>query len=345
MKPFSFVLVLLFIATNAFASAAPGVRAEMLGGTAGFASSIAVDSRGNIYYTTTAGSLFRFDVPTKQSIAIAKVDTVALGDSGLLGMSLMDDRTAVVHYTTPGQTYDVISKIDLITGAETELHRFVADITLPGRSTSGEHHGGNPSVAADGSVFVGIGDYGGGLIASMPEWNAGKVWRIYPDGTAEQFARGVRNPFDMAFDVTRQRLFLPDNGAAVDDELNLITFGANCGWPFTAGKGPAVEGGTSPLYVFPRIVAPTGVIQLGGRNRMFRTGYLIGAFVSKAIYWIPDIDMRPLPDPIPLIQGETSFVIDIAEGADGEIYFTTGNAVYHLAITAPRLRAVRAGGQ
>jgi len=77
---------------------------------------------------------------------------------------------------------------------------------------------------------------------------------------------------------------------------------------------------------------------------MFRTGYLVGAFVSKAIYWIPDIDMRPLPDPIPLIQGETSFVIDIAEGADGEIYFTTGNAVYHLAITAPRLRAVRAGG-
>jgi glucose/arabinose dehydrogenase len=344
MKSSALTLFLFLTASTAFASAVPGVRPELLGGTAGFASSIAVDSRGNIYYTTTAGSLFRFDVPTKQSLPIAQVDTVALGDSGLLGMALLDDNTAVVHYTTPGQTYDVISKIDLTTGAETELRRFVADITFPGRGTSGEHHGGNPSVAADGSVFVAIGDYGGGLIASMPEWNAGKVWRIYPDGRAEQFARGVRNPFDMAFDVTRQRLFLPDNGAAVDDELNVISSGANCGWPFTAGKGPAVDGDASPLYVFPRIVAPTGVVHLSGRNRMFRSGYLIGAFVSKAIYWIPDIDMRPLPDPIPLIQGETSFVIDVAEGGDGEIYFTTGSGIYHLAIAAPRLRAVRAGG-
>jgi len=343
MKSFLFAL-LLATTTSAFGSAMPGVRAEMLGATAGFASSIAVDSHRNIYYTTTSGSLFRFDPATKQSVLIAQVDTVGIGDSGLLGMALLDDQTAAVHYTAPGQTYDVISRIDLTTGEETLLHRFVADITLPGRSTSAEHHGGNPSVAADGSIFVGIGDYGGGLIASIPEWNGGKIWRIYPDGRAEQFARGVRNPFDMAFDTTRQRLFLPDNGAAVDDELNLITFGAYCGWPFTAGKGPAVEGGTAPLYVFPRIVAPTGVTQLSGRNRMFRTGYLIGAFVSKAIYWIPDVDVRPLPDPIPLIQGETSFVIDVTEGMDGEIYFTTGNAIYHLAITAPRLRAVRAGG-
>jgi len=343
MKPFSLALILLFTAT-AFASTMQGVRVELLGSTAGFGSSIAVDSHRNIYYTTTSGSLFRFDPATKQSLSIAQVDTVGIGDSGLLGMALIDDWTAVVHYTSPGQTYDVISRIDLTTGEETVLHRFVADITMPGRSTSGEHHGGNPSVAADGSIFVGIGDYGGGLIASIPEWNAGKIWRIYPDGSAEQFARGVRNPFDMAFDVARQRLFVPDNGAAVDDEINLITFGANCGWPFTAGKGPAVDGGTSPLYVFSRIVAPTGVVQLSGRNRVLHSGYLIGAFVTKAIYWVPDIDVRPLPDPIPLIQGETSFVIDVAEGSDGEIYFTTGNAIYHLAITAPRLRAVRVGG-
>jgi glucose/arabinose dehydrogenase len=339
----AFLLSLLFT-TGALASALPGVHAEMLGSTAGFASSVAVDSHRNIYYTTTSGSLFRLDPATKQSVLITQVDTVGLGDSGLLGMALIDDQTAAVHYTMPGQTYDVISKIDLTTGKETVLHRFVADITMPGRTTSAEHHGGNPSGAADGSIFVGIGDYGGGLIASIPEWNGGKIWRIYPDGRAEQFARGVRNPFDMAFDTTRERLFLPDNGAAVDDELNLITFGAYCGWPFTAGKGPAVEGGTSPLYVFPRIVAPTGVVQLSGRNRMFPTGYLIGAFVSKAIYWIPNIDVRPLPDPISVIQGETSFVIDVTEGSDGEIYFTTGNAIYHLATPSPRLRAIRPRG-
>ena len=341
LKSFSLAL---FLTTATFATTMQGVRVEQLGSTAGFASSIAVDSRGNIYYTTTSGGVFRLDPATKQSYPVAQVNTVALGDSGLLGMALIDDNTAVVHYTTPDQVEDVIAKIDLTTGEETSLHRFIGDITMPGRPTPAEHHGGNPSVAADGSIFVAIGDYGGGLIASMPEWNAGKIWRVYPDGRAEQFARGLRNPFDMSFDVETQRLFVPDNGAATDDELNLITFGAYCGWPFTAGKGPAVDGGTSPLYVFPRIVAPTGVVRLGGHNRVLNRGYLIGAFVTKAIYWIPDLDVRPLPDPTPVIQGETSFVIDVAERPDGEIYFTTGNAIYHLAITAPRLRAVRAGG-
>jgi glucose/arabinose dehydrogenase len=272
---------------------------------------------------------------------VATVDTEATGDSGLLGMALFDDNTAVVHYTTPGQTADIVSKIDLTTGAETIVHRFIADLTLPGRESPPEHHGGNPSVAADGSIFVGIGDYGQGAIAAMPEWNAGKIWRIYPDGHIEQFASGMRNPFDLAFDVRRQRLFLPDNGAAVDDELNLITFGAYCGWPYISGAASA-DGVTHPIYIFPRVVAPTGVVALSGRNPLLRTGYLLGAFVTKAIYWIPDVDERPLPDPIPVIQGETSFVIDVTEGPDGEIYFATSNGLYHLAVPLPRSRAIRA---
>jgi len=344
MKPVTLALFPLVFTTALLASTMQGARVEMLGVTAGFASSLAIDSHNNIYYTTTNGAILRLDVATKQSLPVAHVNTIALGDSGLLGMALIDDQTAVVHYTTPGQTYDVVSKIDLTSGEETVLHSFVDDITLPGRETPAEHHGGNPSVASEGSIFVGIGDFGGGLIASLPEWNAGKVWRIFPDGHVEQFARGLRNPFDMAFDVDTQRLFVPDNGAGVDDELNLITSGAYCGWPFTAGKGPAVDGGSSPLYVFSRIVAPTGVVKLSGHNKILRSGYLVGAFVTKAVYWIPNIDLRPLPDPIPVVQGETSFVIDVAEGKDGEIYFTTGNAVYHIVITAPRLRAVHAGG-
>lgn len=344
MKSLCVVLFSLVFAASLLAATLPGVRVEQLGATAGFATSIAIDSHNNIYYTSQGGGVLRFDPVTKQSFPIAQVDTFVAGDSGLLGMALLDDQTAVVHYTTPGQAEDIVSTIDLTTGAETVLHRFIDDSSWPGRYTAGEHHGGNPSVADDGTIFVGLGDFGGGLIASLPDWSAGKIWRIYPDGHAEQFARGLRNPFDMWFDTRTQRLFVPDNGAAADDELNLITTGAYCGWPFTAGKGPAVDGGTSPMYVFPRIVAPTGVVHLSGHNRILNRGYLVGAFVTKAIYWIPDVDVRPLPDPIPVIQGETSFVIDVAESRDGEIYFTTGNAIYHLAITAPRLRAVRAGG-
>jgi glucose/arabinose dehydrogenase len=340
MKPLNALLAVALAAVSASAATLPGLRIDPLGATSGFTSSLAVDSHGTLYYTTTSGTLFRFDRQTRQSTPVATFNTVATGDSGLLGMSLLDDATAVVHYTTPNQTADVVSRVDLRSGAETVLHSFTADLTLPGRESPPEHHGGNPSVAADGTIFVGIGDYGQGLIASDPEWNAGKIWRVFPDGHTEQFARGLRNPFDLAFDVARQRLFVPDNGAAADDELNLVTYGDYCGWPFITGA-QSVDGVTSPIYVFPRIVAPTGVVALSGRNPLFRSGYLVGSFVTKAIYWIPDVDEEPLPDPIPVIQGETSFVIDVAECADGEIYFATGNGLYHLAVPPLRSRAVR----
>src|SRR5882672_1231661 len=148
--------LLLFAAASARAAALPGFRVQLLGRTMGFASSIAIDSHGTIYYTTTAGNLFRFS--DGQSRLVTHVNTVAEGDSGLLGIALRDDNTAVVHYTTPHETADIVSTIDLTTGAETILHTFVCDKDMPTRGSPPEHHGGNPSVAEDGSIFVGIGD-------------------------------------------------------------------------------------------------------------------------------------------------------------------------------------------
>jgi glucose/arabinose dehydrogenase len=297
-----------------------------LGPTAGFASSIAIDSHGTIYYTTTAGGLFRF-VDGKSTV-VSQVNTVAIGDSGLLGVALRDDNTAIVHYTTPGQVSDVVSAINIDTGAETVLHAFVCDKDIPSRGSAPEHHGGNPTVASDGSIFVGIGDYGGGAIAALPEWNGGKIFRIFPDGSVEQFARGFRNPFDMAWDAAGQRLIAPDNGALADDEINIVHAGDFCGWPYTMGHGPAIEGAVAPIYTFPTVVAPTGFLAVNGRNPLFRSGYLLGWFVTKSLYYIPDIDARPFPDPIPVLAGsDIGLVIDVAQASNGDLFLITPNAI------------------
>jgi glucose/arabinose dehydrogenase len=327
MKSSSFLLLILLVCGSALGAALPGFRVQSLGVTKGFASSIAVDSRGLIYYTTTSGDLFRF--VDGVSNKVAHLPTEAIGDSGLLGMALLDDRTAIVHYVSIGQTADVVSEVDLQTGEERVLHSFVGDVSFPGRSVPVEHHGGNPTVAANGDVFVAIGDYGGGAIAALPEWNGGKIWRISPDGTATQFARGFRNPFDLAWDAPRQRILMTDNGPVVDDELNIVREGDYDGWPYTVGNQPAIEGAVAPRYVFPKVVAPTGLVALSGRNAVLSRGYLIGAFVSKAIYWIPDVDANTI-EPIALITAETGSVIDVTEAASGEIFFVTGSAIYKL---------------
>src|SRR5258706_1453875 len=181
----------LSISAALHASTVPGFRVQKLGSVpAGeFLSSVAADSHGTVYFTTTAGNLYRF--AAEGSSRVARVETVAIGDSGLLGMALRDDRTAVVHYTTEGQTYDVISSIDLTTGRETVLLSLVADKDFPSRGSSPEHHGGNPSVAKDGSIFVGIGDYGGGWVASQPDWNGGGGGCGLPAGRRPPRAPGV----------------------------------------------------------------------------------------------------------------------------------------------------------
>ena len=330
MKPHLFSLLFLLGSAAAPATVLPGFGVKFLGPTNGFADSIAVDSKGTIYYTTTAGDLFRF--ADGQSTLVAHVDTVAVSDSGLLGMALRDDHTAAVHYTTPNITADVISLIDLDTGAETILHSFVCDIQVPQRGTSPEHHGGNPTVAPDGSVFVGIGDYNDGWLAPDLNWNAGKVFRVHPNGDAELFARGFRNPFDMSWDAARQRLIATDNGVSTDDEINIVTQGGYYGWPETMGNGPMISGAVPPIYTFSVVVAPTGLVALSGRNPILHGGYLSGAFVTSALYYIPDVDARPMPDPVALIQKETKFVIDVAEGPNGEIFFVSANGVYELTV-------------
>lgn len=325
---------LLAAALSLNAATLPGFRIEKLGVSAnGFISSIAVDSKNNIDYTTTAGDVLRFNFGG--STLLAHVTTDANANSGLLGMALLDDDNAVVHYTTFSQTYDVISQINLATGEETVLHQFVCDIDIPSRGSSPEHHGGNPSVGADGSIVVGIGDYGGGLIASLPQWNGGKIFRITPDGNVTQFALGLRNPFDLIWDAANQRVIVADNGPGIGDDLNVLTQGANCGWPFTFGGQPPAEGITPPVYFFQKTVAPTGTVALNGANAQLRSGILIATFVAKAILYVPDIDARPLPDPIALIDHETGPLIDVAQSKDGDIVFASGDSIYRLILPTP----------
>jgi glucose/arabinose dehydrogenase len=321
-------LALLLGAPRARGEILPGFRVELLAPTAGFCSSLAADSAGTVYYTTTKGNLYRLE--GSASVLVAHVTTNATGNSGLLGMALLDDHTAVVHYTRPDQTFDVVSTIDLGDGSETLLHEFVGDITEPGRGTPNEHHGGNPVIGDDGDVYVGIGDYGAFNIAADPRWNAGKIFRIDRSGNATQLASGFRNPFDLGWDALHKRLVVPDNGDLADDEINLVdSSGGFFGWPFTAGTAPPFNGSVPPRYVFPTIVAPTGLAMLSGRNPMLRTGFLLGAFVTRGIYYVANVDAI---EPILLFDHVTPPVVDVTEAKGGEILFTTGMAIYRLGV-------------
>ncbi|HEX7829355.1 MAG TPA: PQQ-dependent sugar dehydrogenase [Thermoanaerobaculia bacterium] len=327
MKCFRSVLgaVLLFLfGLDAAAGVLPGFRVETIGRADGFVSSVVADSRGFVYFTTTDGWIHRV-VDGGQSVRVLAVPTKSGGNGGLLGMALLDDRSAVVHYTTwSGEKVldDVIAKVDLINGTRAQLKAFAGDVEVRERGVSDEHHGGNPTIGADGMVFVGIGEYAGRTIAQKPEWNGGKIWRIDPrTGDATQWAIGMRNPYDLAWDPELEKIVVGDNGPDAGDEIHVVGEGSNCGWPLTFGHEPQVEGTTAPVFTFDHTVAPTGLARLSGANAMLSKGYLLGAFVTRSIYYFPDFTKQPAA----IVDAFPEFVIDVTQASDGAIYFATSN--------------------
>jgi glucose/arabinose dehydrogenase len=320
--------VAVFFALSSYAGTMPGFRIEWIAPVEGFPTSIAIDSAARIYYTTTDGAIYRWTGIASERVA--SVPTDSTGNSGLLGMALRDDHTAIVHYTTPQQTHDVISAIDLRDGSESIITRLAGDIELPGRPTPDEHHGGNPTVAPDGTIYVGIGDYSWNFIAPDRAWNGGKIVAITPDGAVRQFARGLRNPFDLAWDEKSRRLIVGDNGPIGGDEIHIIEEDADCGWPYTYGTLPPVEGTARPDYVFPSTTAPTGVLLLNSEMPHMRRGFLVGSFVARTIFYFDG------GEPMRVIEKETAPVIDLAQAPDGRIFFITGgftpgsSAIYQL---------------
>jgi glucose/arabinose dehydrogenase len=317
-------LVSLGVAGAASAETLPGFRVETLAAVPGFVSSVVADSKGVVYCTTTDGWIHRVD--GNQSVPVVALPTKAGGNGGLLGMALLDDAHAVVHYTTWAGSLvldDVVAEVELATGAVRVIKAFPGDIEFRERGVSDEHHGGNPTVAPDGSIFVGIGEYGVYAPAQDPKWNGGKIWRLDRDGNATQFARGVRNPYDLAWDPRLERLVFTDNGPKAGDELHVIESGANAGWPESYGSQLPFNGSVSPVYVWPFTVAPTGLARLSGTNSLLGHGYLAGAFVSRSIYYFADVGTTPVADPVPIVSNFHQFVIDVTEGPQGEIFFAT----------------------
>ncbi len=129
----------------------------------------------------------------------------------------------------------------------------------------------------DNLLYVGMGD--GNMAAQSQNWSSyvGKILRLRDDGTQlEVYAKGLRNPFGIAWHPTLNKLYGTDNAPDTNDRLLQINQGQNYGWgeptlntfhqqriatldkspvavafnpPGVDTSFPAVAGGMSKLYV------------------------------------------------------------------------------------------------
>jgi len=178
-------------------------------------------------------------------------------------------------------------------------------------------------VGPDGDLYVGTGETGDTGLAQDKTSLGGKILRITTDGKAAPgnpdgrvwITKGHRNVQGLAFDGNQ--LYAAEFGQNTWDELNLITKGANYGWPKVEGSGN-VRGMTNPKVVWrTRDASPSGLAYWQGELWM-------AGLRGQRLWEIP-VDGTKAGDPIARFRGDYGRLRTVALASDGRSLLLTNS--------------------
>lgn len=190
---------------------------------------------------------------------------VAGGEQGLLGLAFHPQyattRAFFVYYTT--NNANVVARCTA-SAADPDRAEPGCTTVLSVPDFAGNHNGGMIEFGADGYLYIGTGDGGGGgdprRTAQDPNNLLGKILRIDVDtpaagkaygipadnpfalggGAPEVFIVGLRNPWRWSFDRATGDLWIGDVGQGRTEELTVLRpaqqMGANLGWSVYEGN-------------------------------------------------------------------------------------------------------------
>jgi glucose/arabinose dehydrogenase len=249
------------------------------------------------YLTAPRGDRRRFVVEREGTIRIVQGGRVLArpfldisdrvtsgGESGLLSMAFARDyassRRFYVYYTDR-QGFIQIDQFRAAAGAPNRADESSRRSVIRVAHHRSNHKGGQLQVGADGMLYAGFGDGGGG---GDPDENAqnlgrilGKMIRIDPGANGgysvptgnpfrgrsgarpEVYAYGLRNPYRFSFDRRRGHLVIGDVGQDAIEEIDYVPGrdggrpprgGYNFGWDVFEGRS-RYESGSAPGHVAP----------------------------------------------------------------------------------------------
>ncbi len=148
--------------------------------------------------------------------------------------------------------------------------RFTRRRTVIRDLPTGGHQNDGIAVGPDGRLYLGIGSTCNACAATHPYEAA--IISFLPSGKRVRIvARGLRNPYGLAFIPRRGVLLATENGRddlgrdAPPDELNVIVQGRRYGYPDCWNQGgPACAGTASPLVGLPPHASADGLAVIDG---------------------------------------------------------------------------------
>ena len=289
---------------------------------------------GAILITERQGTLLHIGPDGTRSTVSGVPDVAASGQGGLLDITLprdfSDSRTVWLTYARP---QDNGAGTALASGTLSADGLTLSDVkTLfemkPG-NRGGVHFGSRVVEAADGTLFVTMGERGQGALrdGSVP---ADNPFVGQADALPEIWSYGHRNPQGAALDADG-RLWVSEHGAKGGDEVNLIAKGANYGWPVISygrnyngsriGQGTEKDGMQQPAHYWDPSIAPSGAMFYDGAMFPDWQGNLfVGALKFNYISRL-QIDGDTAREVEQIKAPETARVRDIQTAPDGSIWF------------------------
>jgi glucose/arabinose dehydrogenase len=344
----------LLLASGAVATAgtpAPGFTDTLVAGGFTLPTAIAFLPDGRLLVTEKEGALKLVSGGT--TTTLATVPVCPAFEQGLGGIAVDPafpaDRWIYLYRTAPlggcGPQENQVARVTLAPDDTVDLGSLV--VILGGIRAFLAHNGGVLRFAADGTLYVGVGDSSDQDRAQNPGVLEGKVLRIGRDGTippdnpfvgqpgarGEVFALGLRNPFRFDFDPVTGKPWVCDVGHNTMEEIDIVTAGANYAWPRCEGTSPDgchLPTDTPPIFAYPHS-GPTslGTAILGGTFAGAALGPLAGHFVFTDI--ITNVLFRARPRaardgivgaPV-AIGSDTGLATDFVVGPDGAVYYVS----------------------
>ena len=289
---------------------------------------IAFLPNGDMLITERSGKLLKIGSETK---VIKEIEGVKhIGEGGLLGLALHPDfflNNFIYLYSTTQDSNGITNRVERYKFSNDTLSE--RKVILEGIKGSRNHDGGRIAFGPDGYLYITTGDAENPNLAQDTNSLNGKILRIKDDGSILSdnpfgnaiYSLGHRNPQGLAWDKDGTLWETKHGPSGIQtgyDEINIITKGANYGWPIIKGDqtkegfvSPIIQSGSKDTW------APSGMTYWNGS--LFFSG-LRGATLYEA-----RINNGNRLDLIPHLKQEFGRIRTVILGIDGFLYISTSN--------------------
>ena len=206
------------------------------------------------------------------------------------------------------------------------------------------HAGCRLRFGSDGKLYITTGDATQRELAQRLDSLAGKTLRLNDDGSVpsdnpfvgqsnvrpEIWSYGHRNSQGLDWQTGTNLMFQTEHGPSGfdgpggGDEVNIVEKGKNYGWPIIHHRATA-PGMEAPLLEYTPAVAPaSGMFYRGTAFRQFTGNFFFGCLRGERIIRVV-LDGRRVVSQENLLENKYGRIRDVAEGPDGDIYFSTSN--------------------